>query len=492
MIAEKLRKSILQAAIEGKLTEQIPEDEDARDLVETIKKEKEELIKVGKIKKEKPLPEITADEIPFDIPDNWCWVRLGEITTLINGDRSSKYPKEIDYVQDGIPFFGATDMIDSYLSFSKVRYISAEKFHELRSGKLRNNDLVVLLRGSIGKVAKFKSNGKYDTGFINAQMVIIRTWIENDVYSEYLLNLFCSPYFTKFISNVHSGTAVKQLSAKMLSKFIIPLPPRNEVELINLSLSKSYEELGPISIVENKVKELESQFPKKIKNSILQAAMQGKLTEQLPEDGDAHDLLEEIQAEKQSLIAEGKLKKQKNLPPITEEEIPFDIPDNWVWVRLGDCTDIYTGNSIPKLKKELEYKGLDEGYPYIATKDVWLDGTIDYKNGVRIPFDEPKFRIANAGTPLLCIEGGSAGRKIGMLNQDVCFGNKLCNFNPIGYNEKFLFYSLQSSSFLSNFKESMTGIIGGISLKNLKNIIIPLPPTDEQKRIVSKLEKLLS
>ena len=311
MIAEKLRKSILQAAIEGKLTEQLPEDGDARDLVEEIKREKEELIKAGKIKKEKPLPEITADEIPFDIPDNWCWVRLGEITTLINGDRSSKYPKEIDYVQDGIPFFGATDMIDSYLSFSKVRYISAEKFHELRSGKLRNNDLVVLLRGSIGKVAKFKSNGKYDTGFINAQMVIIRTWIENDVYSEYLLNLFCSPYFTKFISNVHSGTAVKQLSAKMLSKFIIPLPPRNEVELINLSLSKFYEELGPISIVENKVKELESQFPKKIKNSILQAAMQGKLTDQLPEDGDAHDLLEEIQAEKQSLIAEGKLKKQK-------------------------------------------------------------------------------------------------------------------------------------------------------------------------------------
>lgn len=289
-----------------------------------------------------------------------------------------------------------------------------------------------------------------------------------------------------------SGAVVKNLNRDKVKNTLIPLPPIGEQERIVYIIEDIIFKIEDLSRLEEELKTYEDKFPDEIKDAILYAAMQGKLTDQLPEDGDAHVLLEEIQVEKQSLIAEGKLKKEKRLPPITEEEIPFDIPDNWVWVRLGDCTDISTGNSIPKLKKELEYEGLDEGYPYIATKDVWFDGTVDYKNGVRIPFDEPKFRIANAGTPLLCIEGGSAGRKIGMLNQDVCFGNKLCNLNPIRYNEKFLFYYLQSSSFLSNFKEGMTGIIGGISLKNLKNIIIPLPPTDEQKRIVSKLEKLLS
>lgn len=469
MIAEKLRKSILQAAIEGKLTEQLPEDGDARDLVEEIKREKEELIKAGKIKKEKPLPEITADEIPFDIPDNWCWVRLGEITTLINGDRSSKYPKEIDYVQDGIPFFGATDMIDSYLSFSKVRYISAEKFHELRSGKLRNNDLVVLLRGSIGKVAKFKSNGKYDTGFINAQMVIIRTWIENDIYSEYLLNLFCSPYFTKFISNVHSGTAVKQLSAKMLSKFIIPIPPRNEVELINLSLSKFYEELGPISIVENKVKELESQFPKKIKNSILQAAMQGKLTDQLPEDGDAHDLLEEIQAEKQSLIAEGKLKKQKPLPPITEEEIPFDIPDNWVWTKLEFITNKVGSKSNQIKKSEIKKTGK---IPVITQGKTFIEGYSD---------DETK---VIKEVPVIMF--GDHTRNVKYIDFPFIIGADGTQIHQSLINDKYLYYWMA----LASEKLKNRGYQRHYTL--LKKELIPLPPITEQNRIVTKLEEINS
>lgn len=474
MIAEKLRKSILQAAIEGKLTEQLPEDGDARDLVEEIKKEKEELVKAGKIKKEKPLPEITEEEIPFDIPDNWCWVRLGEITNVVMGQSpKGQYvyegKSEIEFHQGKI--------------FFQEKYLDKSNKYTIKPTKILEQDNVVLsVRAPVGKVNISKRNICLGRGLAGIQKL--------GGISEEFLFYWIDVLENSFIAQ-STGSTFKAIKKEIIENQIIGLPPLNEQDRILVIIKKSMRKLELVRTTELNLADMDTKFPQNLKNSILQSAMQGKLTEQLPEDGDAHDLLEEIQAEKQSLIAEGKLKKQKPLPPITEEEIPFDIPDNWVWVRLGDCTDIYTGNSIPKLKKELEYKGLDEGYPYIATKDVWLDGTIDYKNGVRIPFDEPKFRIANAGTPLLCIEGGSAGRKIGMLNQDVCFGNKLCNFNPIGYNEKFLFYSLQSSSFLSNFKESMTGIIGGISLKNLKNIIIPLPPTDEQKRIVSKLEKLL-
>ena len=474
MIAEKLRKSILQAAIEGKLTEQLPEDGDARDLVEEIKKEKEELVKAGKIKKEKPLPEIREEEIPFDIPDNWCWVRLGEITNVVMGQSpKGQYvyegKSEIEFHQGKI--------------FFQEKYLDKSNKYTIKPTKILEQDNVVLsVRAPVGKVNISKRNICLGRGLAGIQKL--------GGISEEFLFYWIDVLENSFIAQ-STGSTFKAIKKEIIENQIIGLPPLNEQDRILVIIKKSMRKLELVRTTELNLADMDTKFPQNLKNSILQSAMQGKLTEQLPEDGDAHDLLEEIQAEKQSLIAEGKLKKQKPLPPITEEEIPFDIPDNWVWVRLGDCTDIYTGNSIPKLKKELEYKGLDEGYPYIATKDVWLDGTIDYKNGVRIPFDEPKFRIANAETPLLCIEGGSAGRKIGMLNQDVCFGNKLCNFNPIGYNEKFLFYSLQSSSFLSNFKESMTGIIGGISLKNLKNIIIPLPPTDEQKRIVSKLEKLL-
>lgn len=473
MIAEKLRKSILQAAIEGKLTEQRPEDGDARDLVTEIKIEKKELIKAGKIKKEKTLPEITADEIPFDIPNNWCWVRLGDYIKLKSG--IDLKPDKYNDKTKGIPYITGASNIEN-------GNVLINRWTEYPTRITEPMDILLTCKGTVGKLAITNTEAH-----IARQIMSIRPF--KKLEREYLLLLL--EYNTDNLQKNSLGI-IPGIRREDVLNMLLPFPPHNE-QLRIIDIYKKYSSIvDSIEASEMKLEKIDNSFEEKLKSSILQTAMQGKLTDQLPEDGDAHDLLEEIQAEKQCLIEEGRLKKQKLLPPITEEEIPFDIPDNWIWVRLGDCTDMYTGDSIPKLKKKLEYEGLDEGYPYIATKDVWFDGTVDYNNGVRIPFDEPKFRIAEAGTPLLCIEGGSAGRKIGLLNQDVCFGNKLCNFNPIGYNEKFLYYYLQSSSFLSNFKEGMTGIIGGISLKNLKNIIIPLSPTDEQKRIVSKLEKLLS
>ena len=172
------------------------------------------------------------------------------------------------------------------------------------------------------------------------------------------------------------------------------------------------------------------------------------------------------------------------------EEAPFDIPDDWFWSNLGNCCEIYTGNSISESVKKTKYAGLKEGYDYIATKDVSFEHTIEYDNGVRIPVGD-NFRIAYNGSVLMCLEGGSAGRKIGILDRDVCFGNKLCTFNSKEIINSYIYYYLQSHEFKTFFMDNISGIIGGVSIKKLKRLPIPVPTVSEQKAIVAKIEELL-
>lgn len=231
-------------------------------------------------------------------------------------------------------------------------------------------------------------------------------------------------------------------------------------------------------------------FADKLRKSILQATIQGKLTEQLPTDGDARDLLKKIRAEKAKLLAEKKIKAEKSLPPISDDEIPFDLPDNWCWVRLGEVCDMITGNSIAESEKKAKYLGLAEGFSYIGTKDISFDNQIDYNNGVRVPI-KSNFRHAKKNAVLMCIEGGSAGKKIAITDREVCFGNKLCNFYSDRISNQYIYYYLQSPAFLKSFRDNVTGMIGGVSLKRLNSMLLPLPPLDEQKRIVEKLNELL-
>ena len=170
------------------------------------------------------------------------------------------------------------------------------------------------------------------------------------------------------------------------------------------------------------------------------------------------------------------------------DEIEIELPDAWCVCRFSTIANIFTGNSINEQEKAQKYTGLIEGYNYIATKDVSFEHEINYHNGVKIPF-ETQFRIAHKGTPLLCIEGGSAGRKIGILTEDVCFGNKLCAFEPFEVNTKYLYYYLQSPKFIQVFKSNTTGIIGGVSINVLKTLLFFIPPLLEQARIVAEIEK---
>ena len=181
----------------------------------------------------------------------------------------------------------------------------------------------------------------------------------------------------------------------------------------------------------------------------------------------------------------------KNEPVCIAEEVPFDIPDSWEWVRLGSFCDMYTGDSINENEKKLKFTNISNGRYYIGTKDVGFDHIINYDNGVKIPEEYTKYRIAPAQCVLLCIEGGSAGRKIAITNQRVCFGNKLCCFNPFSEsNREFLYFYLQSPAFTSVFKDKITGIIGGVSINTLKELYVPLPSLQEQQRIVDKLKEL--
>ncbi|NLD08085.1 MAG: hypothetical protein GX667_00660 [Xanthomonadaceae bacterium] len=232
----------------------------------------------------------------------------------------------------------------------------------------------------------------------------------------------------------------------------------------------------------------------KLRELILTLAMQGKLTEQLPSDTPVETLLAEIEEERKALIKAKKIRRQKALPEITEEEIPFEVSKTWIWIRIGNIGNLFNGDSINASVRNNKYTNI-KGTPYIATKDVGygLD-PIDYNNGVAIPdSDLSKFKTVPKNTVLICSEGGSAGKKCGLTDRAVCFGNKLFALDEYGgISAKFLLYTYLTPYFQKMFSERLTGIIGGVSIGRFSTILIALPPIEEQQRIVEKLDQLMA
>jgi type I restriction enzyme S subunit len=225
-----LNKAILQEAIQGKLFKQDPKDEPAIELLKRITAEK-----FNSVKKGKPLPLIKPEEIPFEIPENWVWCRLGEIFEIENGDRSSSYPIESDFKSNGVGFFNTKNLIDGKISFDNVNYISQEKFENLRSGKLKDRDLLVVLRGSVGKSGIFIADEIHTTGFINAQLAILRCM---NIFSQFYLYFLQTSIFLKQSVHKTTGSAQPQISAKNLQDCLIPLPPLSEQKRIVAEIEK--------------------------------------------------------------------------------------------------------------------------------------------------------------------------------------------------------------------------------------------------------------
>ena len=477
MFADQLRKSLLQAAITGKLTQQLPTDGDARDLLKKIRAEKDKLATEKKRKAEKPLPPISDEGIPFDIPDNWCWCRLGDVCQMYTGDSIAESEKNAKYLglADGFSYVGTKDIsFDNQINYDNGIRIP---FENTFRRAYKSSVLMCIEGGSAGrKIAITDREVRFGNKLCN--------FYSDGVSNEYIYFYLQSPAFQRSFRDNVTGM-IGGVSLRRLSLIPFPLPPLSEQKRIVTRLEELLAEVNQLARDERELTELEENFPRRLKSSILQAAIQGKLTEQLPTEGNARDLLRKIRAEKAKLIAEKKM-----LPPVSEDEVPFDLPNNWCWIRLGEVCDMITGNSIAESEKKAKYLELAEGFSYIGTKDISFDNQIDYNNGVRIPF-ENNFRRAKKDSVLLCIEGGSAGRKIAMTDREVCFGNKLCNFYSDKVSNEYIYYYIQSPMFLKSFRDNVTGMIGGVSLRRLNAILLPLPPLAEQKRILQKLNELL-
>ena len=520
MTAEDLRKAILQQAIQGKLVPQDPNDEPASVLLERIREEKARLVKEKKIKKDKnesiiyrgednshyekklATGEIKCidDEIPFEIPNTWIWARMGHVGSW--GAGSTPQRGNPEYYNNGAILWLKTGELNNDVVYDTAEKITEKALQEcsLRLNKI-GDVLIAMYGATIGKIA-----------IVGKEMTTNQACCGCSPYNG-LYNRFLFYYLmankTTFIQQGEGG-AQPNISRDKLINFLMPLPPFNEQKRIVQKAEEILPLIEKYRVAHEQAEEMDKSLNGLLKKSILQYAIQGKLVPQIESEEPASILLEKIQQEKLKLVKEGKLKKKdldnsviikgddnkyyeklgKSINDITDD-LPFEIPNSWQWCRLSNIANLYTGNSINETEKKARYTDV-VGTEYIATKDVWFDNSIDYKNGIAIPdkyIDD--FRIAPANSVLMCIEGGSAGRKIGILSQDVCFGNKLCCFLPYADISEYIFYYLQSPLFFDIFSSNKNGIIGGVSVNNLKQLFIPLPPYEEIKRIVEKIKQIL-
>ena len=523
MTAEDLRKAILQQAIQGKLVPQDPNDEPASVLLERVREEKARLVKEKKIKKDKNESiiyrgednshyekilatgevECIDNEIPFEIPESWEWVRFKNVADIARGGSPRPIKSYLTENSNGVNWIkiGDTEKGGKYINSVKER-IRPEGVSSSRM--VHKGDFLLTNSMSFGRPYITNVDGCIHDGWL------VVSPFANSFIQDYLFHLLSSTFAYNQFSGKVSGAVVKNLNTDKVLDAIIPLPPLNEQKRIAQRIEEIQPLIDKYQVAQEQSQEMEKALQGQLKKSILQYAIQGKLVPQIENEESASVLLEKIQQEKLRLVKDGKLKKKdldnsvifkgddnkyyeklgKSINDITDD-LPFEIPNSWQWCRLSNIANLYTGNSINETEKKARYTDV-VGTEYIATKDVWFDNSIDYKNGIAIPdkyIDD--FRIAPANSVLMCIEGGSAGRKIGILSQDVCFGNKVCCFSPYADISEFIFYYLQSPLFFEIFSSNKNGIIGGVSVNNLKQLFIPLPPHEEIKRIVEKIKQIL-
>lgn len=472
-----MRAKILDLAIRGKLTDQRQEDGNARDLLKEIQEEKERLIKEKKIKKEKPLPEITEEEKPFEIPENWEWVRWGTLSTSI------KYGYNTSAQKDGkIKMVRISDIQNNQVNWDSVPFCNIPN-EEITQYLLRKNDILFARTGgTVGKsylVSEVPENVVY-AGYL------IRTRYSEKLSPQYLKYFMESYLYWSQLKKGTTITAQPNCNAKTLGKMVLPLPPLAEQQRIADKVSAFFAQLYAIDKAYEEYRELQQAM----KAKLLDLAIQGKLTDQRKEDGDARDLFQDIQEEKQRLIAEKKIKKEKSLPEIEADEIPFAIPKNWVWVRLNSIYNFidYRGKTPKKLT---------EGIPLVTAKNVRM-GYNDYSVKDFISAEEFKLRqsrgISHKGDLLFTTEAPLGNVSLADLD---CFstGQRLIDFqayNSLAVSNKLFMYFIMSSFFQQALIDNQTGTtVAGIKASRLKAILIPLPPLAEQKRIVAKLDELL-
>ena len=490
MTAKDLKNALLQEAVQGKLVPQITSEGNARDLLEEIRKEKLSHgldfanAKSGKRKSKKETAlagsnpcDITEDEIPFDIPESWCWCRLGELGNFVRGSGI----KRDETTNTGLPCVRYGEMYTTYkIKFSKTKSFTSKDVFE-KCHKIHTNDILMALTGEnkwdIALAATYEGTEEIAMGGDLCKFTPINC---NSLFLVYLIN---SPYGIEYKRNTSTGDIIVHTSTTKLGNLLIPLPPLAEQRRIVAAIEKFMPLIEEYGKKETQLKAINEKIGTLTKKAILQEAVQGKLVPQIAAEGNARDLLEEIRKEKLSHgldfanAKSGKRKSKKetalagsNPCDITEEEIPFDIPENWCWCRLGEICKLIDGEKVKEVKLPL----LDA--KYLRGKK---DATIVSEG-----------KVANVNDLLILVDGENSGEVfvnkekgiMGSTFKQLCICEKL-----------YLPYILK---FIEMHKDLLRNSKKGAAIPHLNKdiffgLLLPLPPLSEQKRIVAAIEKML-
>ena len=515
MTAKDLKNALLQEAVQGKLVPQIASEGNARDLLEEIRRERLSHgldfanAKSGKRKSKKETAladsnpcDITEEEIPFDIPENWCWCHLGEICTkLVDGDHNP--PAGLQEKTEYLMLSSRNINDDKLVDLDLVRYLSKEVFEkENERTKAEKGDIFFTSVGTLGRSCIFD-------GSINVSFQRSVSIIKTEIFNYYLKYCLDSGYVQNFVVKNATGTAQKGFYLNQLAELIIPLPPLAEQKRIVAAIEKFMPLIEEYGKKETQLKAINEKIGTLTKKAILQEAVQGKLVPQIAAEGNAKDLLEEIKKEKLSHgldfanAKSGKRKSKKetalagsNPCDIKEEEIPFDIPESWCWCRLGEiCNEIKRGKS-PKYADKSNFLAF-------AQKCNVKTGGIDL--GLALYLDENSItrysetdNLAQGDIVINSTGGGTMGR-VGLYETKVPAGIKgvypdshVTVIRSIGnLNQHYLYYVLKLNQPV--LEKCGTGSTNQTELKAavLADFVIPLPPLAEQKRIVTAIEKML-
>ena len=517
---KKLRELILELAVRGKLVPQDPNDEPASELLKRIAAEKAELVKQGKIKKQKTVPEISEEEKPFEIPEGWEWSYLSDIGILAGGG-TPKSDNPQFWAKNGIKWITPADLYGlkgKYIT-SGARDISPAGLSNSSARLMPKGSVLFSSRAPIGYVAIADAELSTNQGFKSCVPYIKES-------AEYIYYFLLAS--AKKIDAEASGTTFKEVSGAIVSKILLPLPPLSEqLKIVSranelMSLCDQLEQqsltsldahqqlvetlLGTLTDSQN-AEELAENWTRisehfdtlftteasvdALKQTILQLAVMGKLVPQDPNDEPASELLKRIAQEKAQLVKEGKIKKQKSLPPISDEEKPFELPEGWEWSYLSDIGILARGRSKHRPRNDPTLYA-DGTIPLVQTGDVARsNGCINTYSALYNQLGLSQSKLWNKGT--LCITIAANIADSGILNFDACFPDSVVGFTPYENEIPVLYFHY----FMMTIKSTLEKFAPSTAQKNinidiLSQLFFPCPPLEEFHRIVDKVQNLLS
>ena len=516
MNGKQLKNSILQWAIQGKLVPQDPNDEPASVLLEKIRQEKERLVKEKKIKRDKNASIIYRgednsyyekmlatgevkcidEEIPFEIPSSWSWARLLNVSIYIQRGKSPKYSPIKKY-----PVIAQKCNQWAGFSIDKAQFIEPESLSKYAIERiLQDEDLMWNSTGlgTLGRMAVYYAKlNPYELAVADSHLTVIRLF-KPFMSPLFFYFYFANPTVQSVIEDKSDGsTKQKELSTTTVCNYLVPIPPRNEQTRIISKVTSLLPVIEKYGTQQEKLDKLNRTINEQIKKSVLQEAIQGKLVPQIASEGTAQELLEQIKEEKLKLVKEGKLKRSalndsvifrgddnkyyeqigKKCLDITDE-IPFDIPENWQWIKLDQGISLLSGRDL----EPSQYNDLHHGIPYITGASNFVNSNLIINRWTEAPIT-----ISNKGDLLLTCKGTIGSMAFNDIGQ-IHIARQVMAITSYGIDLKYIKCFLQSN--LSILEKNANSMIPGISRSTLLGMLFPLPPFKEQQRIVAQIEKL--